>query len=167
MPRQWYPVFLIDETLPTGRDSAEAWLPYLTAPFGPSPLPMFNPGDEVSFKWCEDRGRITVQILPSGDVTPGPRCSKTPDLFQGVAGPDGPEAVATDANSFWDFESETWSDTLTGFARDYAAEIDPSEIDGHTVDIDTACWSDAIIFTISPDGKTLIPATSPETVTNV
>lgn len=160
MSRKWYPVFLIDEVLPTGRDSAEAWLPFLTNQEGKMRSAMFGPGDDVSFKWVEDRGRITVQIFPSGEFAPAPRCSQTPDMFQGSLGPDGPDAVAPDANSFWDSESEGWSDTLAGFARDYATNIDPDETDGHTVELDTACWSEALVYTISPDGKSLIPAPS-------
>ncbi|RFB95190.1 hypothetical protein B5K11_09550 [Rhizobium leguminosarum bv. trifolii] len=165
MSRLWYPKFLIDETLPTGRKSAEAWLPFLTGAVGKTRQPMFKPGDEVSFQWVERHGIITIRILPSGMIATTLRCPHTVDFFDGEKRPENANQLASDANSFWDLgESEIWSDTIEGFAQDYACHcISPDETDGQDVEIDTATWSEVIKFTISPDGQSLIPATSPET----
>ncbi|WP_283196571.1 hypothetical protein [Rhizobium sp. BT04] len=163
MPRLWYPTFLIDETIPTGRASAEAWLPFLTGADGKTRSQMFRPGDDVSFKWVEARGIVTICILPSGLIATTLRCPHTSDLFDGDQGPAA--TLAPDANAFWDLgDSEIWADTIEAFAQDYASFcISADEPDGHDVEIDTAHWSDVVKFTISPDGKSLIPATSPET----
>lgn len=166
MSRLWYPTFLIDEVLPIGRASAEAWLPFITGADGRTQQPMFNPGDEVSFKWREWFGIISIRILPSGLIATTLRCPHTNDLFDGEQHhPRSTKEFAADANSFWCLgDSEIWSDTIEGFAQDYAYHcINPDETDGQDVDIDTAHWSGTIKFTISPDGQSLIPATSPET----
>ena len=166
MPRQWYPDFLIDEVLPESRWTAAAWLPYL---LGETPdedgldiRKPFLPGDEVSFCWFEHRGMTVFRIKADGTLAVPLRCTETPDMFGGQA-LSAPDVVTADINTFWNDEHELWAATPEEFARDYARGdmLDPGDADD--IEVSIGVWSDKITFTISPDGKSLIPATSPET----
>ncbi|NTF32343.1 hypothetical protein [Rhizobium skierniewicense] len=152
--RRWYPKFLIDEVLPEGRVSAEAWLPLL-ASLSTAGEPWFIPGDTVDFQYCERRGVIDLTVQHDGSHDVVLRCPETPDMFVGSV--DQPEEarkeIGPSANSFWDHETETFAETLTDFARMYAENM--IDDDEETVSIETAYWSDTFRYRISDDGKSL------------
>ncbi|KQV27568.1 hypothetical protein ASC97_04095 [Rhizobium sp. Root1203] len=175
MQRLWYPDFLIDEWLPTGRNSPDAWL----APLDPESDDAddkgfflgrradYDPGDKVGFKWCEAYGHVTISINPDGSLHGSQRCPFTIDLF-GYAGMLLPADDRQPPNHFYDDESEIWAASADSFARQYADALDVFDGDEPvTVQVDAAYWSEAQYFIISPDGKSLIPATFPETTDHV
>lgn len=161
--KTWYPTFMVDEDLPEGKSSPEAWLPFLTEEEAGQPA-MFNAGDILAFEFVERRGNIEVTINPDGSHGNSPRCAQTVDMF----GEETTRAIPveqntqSEPNSFWDYESETFAETLDEFARIYAECTD--ELEPVSVVISTAYWSPTFRFRISDDCKSLIqqPATDAE-----
>ncbi len=153
--KTWYPTFMIDEVLPTGKPSPEAWLPFLTtASAGQKPL--FRPGEELSFRYVEQRGNIEISVNPDGTHGNAPRCVHTIEMFE-TSQPQTHQDQSLgkhEANSFWEYESEIWAETLDEFARIYAEchrEGEPQ-----SVVIDTSYWSPKFHYRISDDCKSLI-----------
>ncbi len=168
--RLWYPADLVDEFLPDGRRTPEAWLEFLHI----SPEDMededeflanhYEPGDEIAFKWCERRGIATILINADGRLTGSYRCTETVDLFSGVADGPAPNVIGRDINSFWHYETEIFAETL----EDFVAQIhetnqflDPSDYPMEIV-ADIAVWSEKITFIINADGKSLTRVTPEE-----
>lgn len=170
MQRLWYPEAVIDEWLPPGRPSPQAWLAPLNDPSADEEDQAYvldaQPGDRVGFKWCEFHGLLSIVINPDGSLHGAQRCPLTLDLF-GHVGIELPADVRLPPNHFFEEDSEIWADSAENFARHYADFCAPFEGDEPvTVEVDAAHWSDTIYFIISPDGEGLIPA-SPETSQNV
>ncbi|MBD9390167.1 hypothetical protein IB237_23480 [Agrobacterium sp. AGB01] len=157
--RLWFPKYLIDEVLPAGRETPEAWLPYLLGSEDENRKFLFTPGDVVTFKFLDPRGFVDVDINPDGTLAQSSRCPETSDLFD-VA----PTQTATPfkhhqpANSFWDWESEVWAATLEEFAELYA---DPLIDEPVTVSVEAAFWSQTFRYRINDDGKSLTLQTPP------
>ncbi|WP_377299774.1 hypothetical protein [Rhizobium sp. SGZ-381] len=161
-PRLWYPDGLIDETLPTGLPSAQAWFDELR----PERLDLIDeserafialhgPGQTIGFQWMEDHGEITVMIGNAGLISPPARCTATLDLFDHEMTLP-PEDVPVTANHFWDHESEIFAETLDDFAQMYAeALLLTPDDEPHEVVIATFYWSGTILFRIGDDGLTL------------
>lgn len=170
MQRLWYPEAVIDECLPPGRHSPQAWLAPLDDASADVEDQVYvlecQPGDRVGFKWCELHGFISITINPDGSLFGSQRCPLTLDLFGHVGiALNGDDRVPP--NHFYDDESEIWADSAESFARQYAHCFDVFEGDAPmTVEVDAAHWSDTIHFIIGPDGASVIPA-SPETTDHV
>lgn len=176
MPRLWYPEFLVDEWLPTGRESPEAWF----VPLDPSEdadaadegyflgrLSTYSPGERIGFKWVERYGDISIRINPDGTLHGSQRCPLTLDLF-GFVGIDLPADDRPAPNNIYDDESELWAESIESFARQYAAGFDIFQGDEPvTVEVEAAHWSDTHYFILGPDSKSLIPAPSAETTDHV
>lgn len=171
MQRLWYPNAVIDEFLPPGRNSPQAWL----APLDDASADLEDkayvlecqPGDTVGFKWCELHGFVSITINPDGSLHGPQRCALTLDLFDHV-GVDLPGDDRLPPNHFYDEESEIWADSAESFARQYAQCFDVFQGAAPvSVEVEAAYWSDTIHFIISPDGQSLIPATHPETTDHV
>ncbi len=161
--KTWYPTFMIDEVLPTGKPSPEAWLPFLTtASAGQKAL--FLPGQELSFRYVEQRGNIEIVINPNGTHGNTPRCAHTLEMFDGAPPiePQTQDDGQHEANSFWEYESEIFAETLDEFASIYAECHGESE--PMSVVVDTSYWSPKFHYRISDDCKSLIqqPATDAE-----
>ncbi|AGN34418.1 hypothetical protein [Rhizobium sp. P007] len=161
--KTWYPTFMIDEDLPEGKSSPEAWLPFLTQEEAGQPA-MFNAGDILAFEFVERRGNIEITINPDGSHGNAPRCADTADMFGEDAARTTPVEKNTEreCNSFWDYESETFAETLDEFAKIYAECA--NEVEPISVVISTAYWSPTFRFRIADDCKSLIqqPATDAE-----
>lgn len=161
--RNWYPSFLIDEVLPVGRPSAEAWLPALLTHRAPFERGWDRPrsGDVIDFQYYEPRGNIEVTINPDASVSVTQRCPETKDMFSGTPGGTVNENAEIDppANSFWDLESETLAGSLEEFAEYYLA-LDTID-EPVSVTVTATYWSDKISFRISDDCQFLIPIPSP------
>lgn len=159
--RLWYPVVLIDENLPTGLHSAQAWFDEL----GPNALQLvddteldwmrsYGPGDIVDFKWCEDYGLIEISIGEDGRLAATIRCPHTLDLFGRQPDPTViAPGITADMNSFWDDDAEVYGATLEQFISAYVASF--ADDLPCSVDVQCAVWSDKVEFRVGPDGLTL------------
>lgn len=168
--RLWYPNDLIDEFIPDGLRTPEAWLEFLTLP----PEDMddayeflakhYRIGDKIAFRWRELRGEATILIDADGNLIGSLRCAETVDLFSGV--PDGPQpnVIGPDINSFWHYETEIYAETLEDFVaqiHETSQPLDPSDYPMEIV-ADVAVWSEIITFIINADGKSLTRVTPEE-----
>lgn len=151
--RLWYPAALVDEDLPTGRESPEAWLLLLLDDEENDEdertlARLYAPGDEIPFHWQEHRGLVTLRIHASGTLHTPMRCAETP--------------LDTEVNSFWHYDSETYAETAEEFAEYWTqggvANWDEDGFD--EVEVDTAIWSPEIRFRLSADGRSLAPVES-------
>lgn len=165
--RLWYPVDLIDEYLPAGRATPEAWLDFLQLSSDDMDeddrflSEHYAPGDQIALRWVERRGTATISINRDGTTATALRCPETPDLFTGETGSPS-DIVSADINSFWDDESETYAETMEDFAREYAANLEPFDDEPQDVSVEIAVWGDKITFAISADGKSLTRVTPEE-----
>lgn len=153
--KTWYPTFMIDEVLPTGKPSPEAWLPFLTtASAGQKAL--FLAGEELSFRYVEQRGHIEIDVNPDGTHGSTSRCANTLDMFEAARPVQSDTKVEgqQEANSFWEYESEIFAETLDQFARIYAECHSTGEV--MSVVIETSYWSQKFHYRISDDCKSLI-----------
>lgn len=165
--RLWYPCILIDEVLPTGRETPEAWLDFfrlknpedLRDPDERSLGLRYKPGDTIDFKWVEFYGSISVSINRDGTTGTILRCPQTPDMFTGTA--DEPiEPRWMPFNSFYESDSEIYAETLEEFAGIYAECFQPGDEDTMDVEIEVAVWSEKLTFTINADCASLTPVTA-------
>lgn len=159
--RLWYPAVLVDEELPVGRESPEAWLLFLLDDEENDEdertlAQLYAPGDEIPFHWMERRGIVTLRIHASGTLHTPMRCAETLDMFD----PERPAyetPLCTEVNSFWHYDSETYAQSAEEFAEYWTqggvANWDEDGFD--EVEVDTAIWSDEIRFRLSADGKSL------------
>lgn len=168
--RLWYPAALVDEDLPDGRESPEAWLNFLQAIDADDEVEdqeeqslarLYAPGDEIPFHWMERRGFVTLRIHGSGTLHTSMRCADTPDMFE----PEVSAAVNqldTSVNSYWHNDSEIYAETAEEFAEYWTQGgiANWDEFGFEEVEVDTAIWSPEIRFRISADGKTLMPVES-------
>lgn len=164
--RLWYPAALVDEDLPTGRESPEAWLLFLLDDEENDEdertlARLYAPGDEIPFHWKERRGLVTLRIHASGTLHTPMRCADTPDMFD----PERPGCevpLDTEVNSFWHYDSEIYAETAEEFAEYWTqggvANWDEDGFD--EVEVDTAVWSPEIRFRLSTDGRSLAPVES-------
>lgn len=163
--RLWYPDGLIDETLPTGLSSAQAWADEC----GPNALELLDeserahiasllgPGAIIAFQWMENRGTITIRISSKGLAGPPLRCAETPDLFgDGLPRTEArPDLVTPDINSFWSSEPKIFADTLDDFAGMAAEALELGSGEETDMDVDIAVWSEKIFYRVGADGLTL------------
>ncbi|MDI6836745.1 MAG: hypothetical protein QMD99_13685 [Rhizobiaceae bacterium] len=161
--RLWYPVDLIDEVLPAGRDSPEAWLS-LPAGFTAEDmeeldedetfvLRNYKPGDTISFRWVEDRGEVTLRIRRDGTLFTPIRCPETPDMF-GRPATTADETQVPPANHYWHGDLEIFAETAEAFAghvadMPYLAWDDDGCME---VEVQTYCWSEDITYRIGDEG---------------
>jgi hypothetical protein len=155
--RLWYPVDLLDEILPTGLSSAEAWFdPGMQRQLDEheaSYIRRHGPGDRIAFIWIEDRGTVELAINLDGTLNRPMHCRETPDLF-GAPPPPPPDEIPADANVFWEAESETYAESAEEFAQLYA---DPYADGGILhVTVHVSHQSRAIHFEVGPDGRSLM-----------
>ncbi len=137
--------------LPAGRETPEAWPPYLLGSEDEVRKFFVTPGDVVTFKFLEERGFVAIDINPDGTLAQPLRCPETPDLFDREPAPaTSPFEHHQPANSFWDWEREVWAAGLDEFAELHA---DPLLDEPVTVSVDAALWSDTFRYRISDDGK--------------
>lgn len=168
--RQWYPDDLIDEVLPAGRESAEAWFqipPGFTYDDLDGEerwcLDHFKSGDVVKFKWCEERGSVRLRIRRDGSLYTPLLCPDTPDMF-GQPEPAPPEepGLSPPANHWWNDEYECFAETPEEFASMMADTVEFDDEGFAEVEAETYYWSDAIIYRVgegSPDkGFAIRPA---------
>lgn len=168
--RLWYPAALVDEDLPTGRESPEAWLTFLQATDDQDEdegqderalARLYGPGDEIPFHWMERRGLVTLRIHASGTLHTPMRCAETPDMFD-PGRPACEVPLDTGVNSFWHYDSEIYAETAEEFAEYWTqggvANWDEGGFD--EVEVDTAVWSPGIRFRLSADGRSLAPVES-------
>lgn len=166
--RRWWPGFLLDEIMPEGCASPDAWLApdengvtTLRDCDGESLLGTISPGEALTFNYYEPRGGLTIRVLPDGTwVGPEPRDRRTIDMFDGPPPePKDDPAGPGDANQFWsDDDWDMQGDTIEEFARCYA-EMESIEEEGALVDLRAGYWSPDFRFTVSADGKRLIAVT--------
>ena len=164
--RQWWPNELVDEIMPPGRATPQAWLKPdasgITQIYGDDDektvLARLEPGSVVEFLWMEKRGSVDIQLMPDGTWSlDDSRDTGTIDMFTGqAAAPLPPSARIEDANWFATAgDYETKMDSMDSFAGCYA-EMDPFiDPKGLPVTVDMAFWSDPVKFRVSADGKSL------------
>lgn len=168
--RRWWPSFLLEEVMPEGRENPQDWL----APDADGITTVFwdededetgntagtiSPGETVTFCWQENRGRVTIRIMPDGTWSLAEaRCSETSDLFNGeAAAPEPFAATVHEANQFWEpDEWESCGDTMDEFARCRAAN-EPPAAEGDLVEVAMGFWSHDVMFVVSADGRSLEP----------
>lgn len=171
--RLWYPTLLIDDVLPEGRKSPEAWLDFLHMSLDDRDecedilARHFTAGDQIRFQWCENHGTMTLAIDRNGNLSQPVRCQKTADMFDGtVASAQVGDTIPAGINSFWHYDTESFGETAEEFAVDFAANAGSHGFDdGDPVDVevDVAVWSETLTFLISADGRSLTPVTTGDT----
>ncbi len=160
--RQWFPDDLIDEVLPPGRDSAEAWFqipPGFTYDDLDDEerwcLDHFKPGDLVKFKWCEERESVRLRITRDGGIYTPLRCPATPDMFGAPSIPVAEDVgLSPPANHWWNDEHECFAETPEEFASMMVDTIEFDDEGFAEIEAETYYWSDAIIYRVgegSPD----------------
>lgn len=170
--RRWWPECLVDEVMPEGRTSPEAWLKP-----GADGVTAFlwddeeaeqrvvataAPGSTVAFLWYEDRGRVRVRIIADGSWSfdGDGRAAGVPDLFTGEVMAELPAARVEDATHFFIAgDWETCADSMDELARNFA-DFDPPGPEGATVEVWMGCWSAEEAFLVSTDGKSLTRAST-------
>lgn len=161
--RLWYPELLVDEYVPEGRLSPEAWLTFLSDPDENDEdertlARHYGPGDQIVFRWCENLGYATFCIARDGSLARPVRCPSTIDMFDEAPPPGDGNDVPTHANTFWNDECEAFGDTPETFAAEAAASgVEFDENGLCQVEASMAHWSEDVTFIISPDGKSLLP----------
>lgn len=164
--RRWWPSFLLEEVMPEGREHPQDWLSPnadgVTTVFWDEDEPgnvagTISPGETIAFCWQENRGRVTIRVMPDGtwSLADG-RCGATSDLFTGEApAPRAPAASIDEANQFWEpDEWESCGDSMDEFAR-YRAANEPPAPEGDLVEVAMGFWSHDVLFTVSADGRSL------------
>lgn len=164
--RRWWPSFLLDEVMPEGRERPEDWLS--PAENGVTTIHWdeerdqvagtISPGETVAFNWHEDRGVVTIRIMPDGTWSlEDARCSGTVDLFTGDRPLPPPASAIEEATHFWEpDEWESCGDTMDEFAR-CRADFVPPDPEGDLVEVAMGFWSDDMRFVVSADGRALRP----------
>ena len=166
--RRWWPSFLLEEVMPEGREHPQDWLrpdaEGVTLVLWDEDEPgnvagTISPGETIAFSWQENRGRVTIRIMPGGtwNLAEG-RCAGTSDLFSGDAVAQHaptPAGSIFEANQFWEpTEWESSGDSMDEFART-RAENEPPAPDGDLVEVAMGFWSNDVLFTVSADGRSL------------
>lgn len=160
--RQWYPDDLIDEVLPAGRESAEAWFqipPGFTYDDLDGEerwcLDHYKTGDLIKFKWCEARGSVSLRIARDGSIYTPLRCPETPDMFGGDSDEaPSPARIPDPANHYWNDDHEVFADTPEQFAASMAETLEFDEYGFAEVEAETHFWSDTVYYRVgagSPD----------------
>jgi len=91
--RQWWPNDLVDEVMPPGRATPQAWLSpdasgvttiHADNDDDKTALASIQPGSEVEFLWYENRGSAEILLMPDGTWSlADPRDGGTVDMFAG------------------------------------------------------------------------------------
>lgn len=175
--RFWWPVDMVDEGMPEGRATPQAWL---------SPeadgvtrlrdeldderdvLATLAPGEVCAFFYMDRLGAAEVTIMPDGTWTGGSvRDRLTVDMFDGPP-PERPEPEASQAERIGaatlitlSEDSDVQGDTMDEFART-VVELEPPPEGGTAVEVDLWFWSAKQHFRIGPDGASLEPCPAPE-----
>lgn len=165
--RLWWPSFLVDELMPDGRATPEAWL----APDGAGVTAVYweedgkligtlAPGETVGFIWHEKRGTVTIRVMPDGTWSlEAARCPATADMFDGAPMPQPPAADIASASWFADpNDYDTVVHSMDEFASNHARYTGPVDPAGDDVVVEMGFWSEKILFVVSADGKSLQPA---------
>lgn len=169
--RLWWPGFLVDEVMPDGRATPEAWLEPdeagVTAVYWEEDgklIGTLTPGETVAFIWHERRGTVTIRVMPDGSWSlDDARCPRTTDMFDGEAAPTPPAADIASANWFADpGDYETMAHSIDEFAANHAENAGPLDPAGDVVAVTMGFWSEKVHFVVSADGKSLEPVEAPD-----
>lgn len=162
--RRWWPACLVDETMPPGRERPEDWLSPDAAGVTTvhwdeertSVAGTIAPGETVSFMWWEERGSVTITVMPDGSWNlEDPRDGGTVDMFTGQAVALPPAARIDEANWFAEASDfETMSDSMDSFAQNWAANDTPDP-EGERLTVVMGFWREGVAFTVSADGCSL------------
>lgn len=155
---QWWPTHMVDENMPDGLATPQEYLTPVEGGLEDKIAGfVYQPDETAAFFRSEFLGYVTVVIAPGGKrVTPF-RCSETPDLFTGEAGPVSMGGTPPNANWFWCVDEDQICDTsIDRFIEHYASccFIRPDE-DPHDVSIGMSVQG-TYEFTVSADGKSLV-----------
>nr|WP_295465293.1 hypothetical protein [Mesorhizobium sp.] len=175
--REWWPDALVDEVMPAGRATPQAWL----APGRDGVtrakdeddteggvIITLSPGEVLAFVYSEKRGSAEITVMPDGTWKgPGERDRFTIDMFDGPPPPrPEPDASVGDriaaANAFFGGDENEWmGDTMDEFARNFADTERPGP-EGTLTEVDMYFWSPPHWFQVSADGASLSPCAAPE-----